>query len=62
MYIGLIARLPSDDVRPAEADILAFEARMRQVTPTYPPGDLVDYRGDLYEIASYQTDPPGYWL
>ena len=47
----------------AEADILAFEVRMREVIPAYRPGDRVDLHGEEFEVSSYQREGmPGYWL
>jgi hypothetical protein len=49
--------------RLAEADILAFEARMREVIPAYRPGDRVELLGEEFEVSSYHREGmPGYWL
>jgi hypothetical protein len=49
--------------RLTEADIAAFEARMRKVIPTYQPGDRVELHGEVFEVVSYQKEGmPGYWL
>lgn len=48
----------------AEQDIATFEARMRQVEPTYKVGDRVDLYGEIFEIVRYEREVgmPGYWL
>lgn len=47
----------------AEADIAAFEARMRGVTPSYHRGDQVELHGEVFEVSSHQRKGiPGYWL
>lgn len=49
--------------RQTEEAIAAYQARMREVTPTYQPGDRVDFCGEEYEIFSYQREgESGYWL
>jgi len=53
----------AESIRLVEADILAFEARMREVIPAYRPGDRVDLHGEEFEVSSYQREGmPGYWL
>jgi hypothetical protein len=53
----------SDLVLLAEADIKAFEARMREVVPAYQPGDRVVLLGEVFEVAQFQREGmPGYWL
>ena len=53
----------AEAVRLPEADILAFEARMREVIPAYQSGDRVELHGDEFEVSSYQREGmPGYWL
>lgn len=48
-------------VRLAEADILAFEARMLEVIPAYHSGDRVELHGEEFEVSSYQREGmPGY--
>jgi hypothetical protein len=42
--------------RQTEEAIAAYQARMREVTPTYQPGDRVDFCGEVYEIFSYQRE------
>lgn len=42
-------------VRLAEADIIAFEARMREVIPAYGPGDRVELHGEEFEVSSYHA-------
>jgi hypothetical protein len=59
--------MPSDTaaklLRLAEADIAGFEARMREVTPVYEPGDRVELYGEVFEVVSFQRKGmPGYWL
>ena len=50
-------------LRQIEDAIADYQARMRAVTPTYQPGDRVDFCGQLYEIFSYQREgESGYWL
>lgn len=50
-------------VRLAEADILAFEARMREVIPAYLPGDRVELHREEFEVSGYHREGmPGYWL
>lgn len=34
--------------RQTEEAIAAYQARMREVTPTYQPGDRVDFCGEIY--------------
>ena len=53
----------AEAVRLAEADIIAFEARMREVTPACRPGDRGDLHGEEFEVSSYHRQGmPGYWL
>lgn len=47
-------------VRLTEADIETFEARMREVPPTFQPGDRVELHGEEFEVASFhQEGMPG---
>lgn len=53
----------AEAVRLAEADIIAFEARMREVIPAYHPADRVELHGEEFEVFSYQREGMlGYWL
>lgn len=59
----MLANLVAEAVRLTETDILAFEARMREVIPAYRPGDWVALYGEEFEVSSYQREGmPGYWL
>jgi len=36
---------------------------MREVIPTYQPGEWVELHGEVFEVSSYQREGmPGYWL
>jgi hypothetical protein len=53
----------AEAIRLTEVDILAFEARMREVIPAYRPGDRVELYGEEFEVSSYHREEmPGLWL
>lgn len=50
-------------VRLAEAEIAAFEVRMRMVVPLYEVGDRLELHGEVFEVAGFEREGmPGYWL
>jgi hypothetical protein len=59
MPLEVVAEL----LRLGEADIVDFEARMREVAPAYDVGDRVELYGEGFEVAEVQREGmAGYWL
>ena len=52
----MLPDLVTQAIRLVEADILAFEARMREVIPAYQPGDRVALYGEEFEVSSYHRE------
>jgi hypothetical protein len=50
--------------RRTEEAIVAYQDRMRKITPAYQPGDRIRFCGEIYEFFGYQREEgePGYWL